>query len=98
MEAILKSEIFFVVSTVSIVIITILLIVVLIYFISILKRIKKGVNSLDQHISKAAEDISLLKDNILEKINFLSFLNKIFSNKSKEESKEKSQPKITRIK
>lgn len=88
MESILKSEVFFFISSVSVIIITILLIIVLFRLIGILNDIKKAIKNIEVQVSNVKEDFISFKNKIVTSSIVTSLL-KLFLSKSRNRNKKK---------
>jgi len=82
MEGILKSDIFFVVTTIAIVIVAIVFVAALVYVILILRDIKRVSSRVREESKNISEDISSLRKNVktegVKLAHFSDFFAKIF--------------------
>lgn len=80
MQGLLKSEIFFFVSTIALVVISTLAIIALFYAIKILKNLKIISEKAKERSSKISESVELLNDEMLDKgLRFFRLLSSFFS-------------------
>ncbi len=94
MQPILKSEIFFFISSVSTIIITILLVIVLIYLILILRKIKNTLDHAETKLENVKTDLVEFRNKFVNGIIISSFiktaLSKIKKSKLKNERNKNS--------
>ncbi len=88
METILKSDIFFFISSISAIVITLLLIFILIFVIVILVRINRKVKRFQNQLEAVKDDIVSFKEDLL-KSSILASLLKLVLQKSKSKNKKK---------
>ncbi|MEA4910785.1 hypothetical protein SDC9_07716 [bioreactor metagenome] len=88
METILRSDIFFFISSISVIVITLLLVVILIFVIVVLSRINRKVKRFQAQLELVKDDIVSFKEDLLKSSIFASLL-KLFLQKSKSRSKKK---------
>lgn len=88
METILKSDIFFFISSISAIVITLLLIFILIFVIVILVRINRKVKRFQNQLEAVKDDIVSFKEDLL-KSSILASLLKLILQKSKSKNKKK---------
>ncbi|MDD3940033.1 MAG: hypothetical protein PHQ01_00425 [Candidatus Pacebacteria bacterium] len=87
METILKSDIFFFISSISTILITLLLVFILIFVIVILFRINKRVKKFETQLEAVKDDIVSFKEDLLKSSIFASLIKLILQTKKNKSEK-----------
>lgn len=90
MESILKSDIFFFITSISVVVLTLVLLVVLFYFIKIMRNFYKISNILKNYAEDADEELREIGEHVRNSRLFTFFFGKERSKKEPERRSKKS--------
>ena len=93
METILKSDIFFFISSISTILITLLLVFILIFVIVILFRINKRVKKFETQLEAVKDDIVSFKEDLLKSSIFASLIKLILQTKKNKSEKASTNKK-----
>jgi len=93
METILKSDIFFFISSISTILITLLLVFILIFVIVILFRINKRVKKFETQLEAVKDDIVSFKEDLLKSSIFASLIKLILQKKQNKSEKASTNKK-----
>ncbi len=93
METILRSDIFFFISSISTILITLLLVFILIFVIVILFRINKRVKKFETQLEAVKDDMVSFKEDLLKSSIFASLIKLVLQKKQNKSEKASTNKK-----
>ena len=91
MQSLLKSDIFFFITSICVIVVSILIVYVLVYIVRILMDLKKLSRKIDQEGEKIVDDIGVMRETVKDRLIDTPVFRGIFGSTKKKTSKKRDK-------